>query len=195
MPCRPESVSVAITGASGVRVGVRVVEELARLGVRVAGIIVTRGALEVARHEEGVEPASFIAGLERYGPVYGDDDFTSPLASSSSQPDAMAVVPASTKTIALIAGGIASTLASRAALSILRLGRRLVVAPREAPLGVVELENLLRLARAGAVIVPLSPGFYSRPRSVGDIVDFMAGKVLDALGVEHSLYRRWGERR
>jgi 4-hydroxy-3-polyprenylbenzoate decarboxylase len=192
MPCRPESVSVALTGASGVRVGVRVVEALAGMGVEVRGVIVSRGALEVARFEEP-DGVGFVERLRRYARVYRDDDFSSPLASSSNQPDAMAVVPASTKTIALIANGIASTLTARAALAILRLGRRLVVAPRESPLGVVELENLLKLARAGAVIVPLSPGFYSNPRSVDDIVDFMAGKVLDALGLEgHGLYKRWG---
>jgi len=192
MPCRPESVSVAITGASGVRVGLRVVEALAEAGVRLEGIILTRPALEVARVEEGLEPGELRARLSRHSRVYGEDDFDSPLASSSSQPDAMAIVPASTKTVALIAHGIASNLVARAALAILRLRRRLVVAPRETPLGVAELENLLRLARMGAVVTPLTPGFYARPESVDDIVDFLAGKILDALGVPNNLYRRWG---
>ncbi len=194
MPCRPESVSVAITGASGVRVGLRVVEALHEMpGVKLQGVVVSRGAIEVARVEEsGI--GDIVEYLKRMTKVYLDDDFASPLASSSNQPDAMAIVPASTKTIALIANGVASNLIVRAALAIIRLGRRLVVAPRESPLGVVELENLLRLARTGAVIVPLSPGFYTMPRSVEDIVNFMAGKVLDALGLtEHGLYRRWGE--
>ncbi len=192
MPCRPESVSVAITGASGVRVGLRVVEALAESGVRVEGVILTRSALEVARVEEGLEPGELRARLSRHSKVYDEDDFNSPLASSSSQPDAMAIVPASTKTVALIAHGIASNLVARAALAILRLRRRLVVAPRETPLGVAELENLLKLARMGAVVAPLTPGFYVRPKSVDDIVNFLAGKVLDALGVSNSLYRRWG---
>ncbi|MEB2836009.1 MAG: UbiX family flavin prenyltransferase [Desulfurococcales archaeon] len=192
MPCRPESVSVAITGASGVRVGLRVVEALAESGVRVEGVILTRSALEVARVEEGIEPGELRARLSRHSRVYGEDDFNSPLASSSSQPDAMAIVPASTKTVALIAHGIASNLVARAALAILRLRRRLVVAPRETPLGIAELENLLKVARMGAVVAPLTPGFYARPESVDDIVNFLAGKVLDALGVPNSLYRRWG---
>ncbi len=98
------------------------------------------------------------------------------------------------KTVATLAAGISSNLVTRAALAILRLGRRLVVAPRETPLGVIELENMTRLARAGAIMVPLCAGFYHRPRTVGDMIDFLAGKVLDALGVTcHNLYRRWGD--
>jgi 4-hydroxy-3-polyprenylbenzoate decarboxylase len=140
-----------------------------------------------------MDPEAFLESLSRHAPVYMEDDYTSPLASSSNQPDAMAIVPASTKTVALIAHGLASNLVARAALSILRLGRRLVVAPRETPLGIAELENLLKLARMGAVIVPLCPGYYHKPRSIGDLLDFMAGKVLDAMGCPHGLYKRWGE--
>ncbi len=184
--------SIAVTGSSGIRVAVRVLEGLAGAGVDIAGIIVTRGALEVARHEEGLSRDEFIGVLSSYGSVYMEDDFTSPLASSSSQPDAMAIVPASMKTVGLIASGIPSNLVSRAAMAMLRLGRRLVVAPRETPLGVLELRNLLRLAEAGAIIVPLTLAFYHSPRSVDDMVGFAAGKVLDAMGVEASLYRRWG---
>jgi len=186
-------VSFALTGASGVRVGLVAVEAARRAGAEIAGIIVTRGALEVARHEEDIEPETLLARLEKLGPVYVEDDFTSPLASSSNQPDAMAVVPASMKTVAMIASGLSSNLVARAALAMLRLGRRLVIAPRETPVGVVELENMLRVARAGAVVVPLCAGFYHKPQSVDDIVAFLAGKVLDGLGLEsHGLYNRWG---
>jgi len=191
MPCRPESVSLAITGASGVRVGLRVLEALNSLGVRVEGVIVTEAAVRIAQVEEGISREELEATVERHATLYREYELDSPLASSSSQPDAMAIVPASSKTIALIAGGIASNLVARAALSILRLRRRLVVAPRETPLGIAELENLLEIARMGAVIVPLCPAFYIRPRSVDDMVDFMAGKVLDALGVPNQLYPRW----
>ena len=191
MPCRPESVSIAITGASGVRVGLRVLEALVSLGVRVEGVILTGAAVRVAEAEEGLSRDELAERLRRYAALYWEDEMDSPLASSSSQPDAMAIVPASTRTIALIAGGLASNLVARAALSILRLGRRLGVAPRESPLGIAELENLLKLARMGALVVPLCPAFYTRPRSIDDIVDFMAGKVLDALGIPHNLYPRW----
>jgi 4-hydroxy-3-polyprenylbenzoate decarboxylase len=191
MPCRPESVSLAITGASGVRVGLRVLEALNSLGVKVVGVILTEAAVKIARVEEGLSKDALERAVRRYATLYWEHELDSPLASSSSQPEAMAIVPASTKTIALLAGGIASNLVARAALSILRLRRRLVVAPRETPLGVAELENILKLARMGAVIVPLCPAFYIRPRSIDDLVNFMAGKVLDALGVSNNLYPRW----
>ncbi len=189
----PRSVSVAVTGASGFRVALRVVQTLHDAGVEIRGVIVTRGALLVAKYEEGLDEEEALREFSVYARVYGEEDFASPLASSSNQPDAMAVVPASMKTVAAIANGYSSNLVSRAALAILRLGRRLVVAPRETPLGVAELRNLLDLAMAGAVIVPLCLGFYHKPRSVEDLVDFAAGKVLDALGVEgHGLYKKWG---
>ena len=191
MPGGPSRVSIAITGSSGVRVALRVLEVLRDSGVEVYGVIVTRGAYEVARHEEGLEPGELRRILEGYAPVYEENDFTSPLASSSSQPDAMAIVPASMKTVGLLAHGIPANLVTRAALAILRLGRRLVVAPRETPLGVAELRNLLAIAEMGGLIVPLTLAFYNKPRTLDDAVDFAAGKVLDALGVETQIYRRW----
>ncbi len=185
------SVAIAITGASGVRIGVEVVRALSEAGVEIKGIIISRGAYAVAKYEEEIEAEELRRQLSEFGPVYSDDDFSSPLASSSNQPDAMAVVPASMKTIAGIANGYSDNLVVRAALSILRLGRRLVVAPRETPMGVIELENLVRLARAGALIVPLCVAYYHKPRTIDDITRFLAGKVLDALGIENSLYKRW----
>jgi len=191
VPGGPARVSLALTGSSGLRVAFRVLEALKEAGVDVVGVIVTRGAYEVARYEEGLSPEKLRALLERYSTVYGEDDFSSPLASSSSQPDAMAIVPASMKTVGLIANGIPLNLVARAALAVLRLRRRLVVAPRETPLGVAELRNLLSIAEMGGLVVPLTIAFYSKPASIDDIVDFAAGKVLDALGVETGIYRRW----
>ncbi|MEN2999013.1 MAG: UbiX family flavin prenyltransferase [Acidilobaceae archaeon] len=184
------SVSLAITGSSAIRVPLRLLEVLSPQ-VEVKGIIVSEGAYEVARHEEGLEPEAFREVLSRYSKVYSDRDMTSPLASSSSQPDAMIIAPASMKTVGLIANGISATLASRAALAILRLRRRLVVAPRETPLGEAELRNLLRLSTMGALIVPLTLSFYIRPKRVEDLVDFGVGKILDALGIEVDMYERW----
>ena len=188
------SVSVAITGASGVKVALRLLEVMTGLGIKVKGVIVTRAAEQVAFYEEGYKPEEFrgLVGKLSKAPVYSDTDFSSPLASSSNQPDAMIIVPASMKTLSLIARSEPSTLTSRAALAIIRLGRRLVVAPRETPLGELELETLLRLARLGAIIVPLCPGFYTRPATISDLVDFMVGKLLDALGVRADVYKRWG---
>ena len=184
-------IALAITGASGVRVGIRVAEALHELGYQLE-ITVTRGAEEVARHEEGLDHEELWGILSSFGRVYREDDYMSPLASSSGVPRLMAVVPASMKTVALIASGLSMNLVSRAALAVLRLGGTLVVAPRETPLGVAELRNLLALAEMGVRVVPLCPGFYTRPAGIDDIIDFLAGKVLDALGVEHNLYRRWG---
>ena len=185
------SISLAITGASGVRVGVETVKALHENNVKLKGIIVTRSAIIVAKHEEDLSPNEFISWLEKYSTVYMEDDFASPLASSSNQPDEMAIVPASMKTIASIAHGYSNNLVSRAALAMLRLGRKLVVAPRETPIGVFELENMLRLAKAGVIIVPFCIGYYTKPRTIDDVTRFLVGKILDALGVENQLYKRW----
>ncbi len=190
MPCEVERVSVAVTGSSGVRVALRLLE-VASKHLSIDGIIVTRGALEVARLEEGLEPERLLDSLSRYSTVYMEDDMASPLASSSSQPDAMVIVPASMKTVSLIARGMPLNLVARAALAILRLRRRLVVAPRETPLGLAELENLSAIARMGGIIVPLTLSFYIKPRSVDDLVDFAVGKILDSLGIEVDVYKRW----
>ena len=190
MSWRAERVSVAITGSSGVRVALRFLQVASEV-LRVEGIILTRGAIEVARFEEGLTREELLRSLESYSSVYMEDDMSSPLASSSSQPDAMVIVPASMKTVGLIANGIPANLVARAALAILRLGRRLIVAPRETPLGLAELENLARIARMGGVVVPLTLSFYIKPRSVEDLVDFAVGKILDTLGVETEVYRRW----
>lgn len=188
---KPMKVSVGITGASGVRIALRLLHYMRLLRIEIYGIIVTRTAKLVAEVEEGLSESEFLKLLESYSIVYDDEDYNSPLASSSNQPEAMVIVPASTKTIALIANGIASGLLSRAALSILRLRRKLVIAPRESPLGVLELRNLYRLALSGAVIVPITLAFYSNPKSIDDVVDFNVGKILDALGVDHSIYEKW----
>jgi len=185
------SLAVAITGASGVRYGVRLVKVSAELGLRLTGVIVTRSADLVAQAEEGMAEGGLAKELSSYAPVYREDDFTSPLASSSSSPDCMAIVPASMKTVAMLAAGLELNLVARAALAVLRLRRPLVVAFRETPLGVAELRNLLALARMGAIVMPLAPGFYHLPRTIDDMVDFMVGKVLDALGIKHDLYNRW----
>lgn len=189
LPCG--TLSVAITGASGVRYGIRLLQAASELGLRLSGVIVTRSADLVAQAEEGMRAGELLELASRYSQAYGEDDMTSPLASSSSQPDCMAIVPASMKTVALIANGLELNLVARAALAMLRLRRPLVVAFREAPLGVAELRNLLSLAEMGAVVMPLAPGFYSKPRTVEDLVDFMVGKILDSLGVDNSLYLRW----
>ncbi len=174
--------------------GLRVAEVLSSLN-HTLEIVVTRGAIEVAKYEENIGEEELLRTLSRYGKIYDENDYSSPLASSSNAPEAMIIAPASMKTVALIANGLSINLVSRAALSMLRLGRPLVVAPRETPMGIAELRNLLRLASMGARIVPLCIAFYHRPQSLDDMVDFLAGKILDTLGIENNLYKRWGSSR
>jgi len=121
------------------------------------------------------------------------DDMTSPFASGSSLAPAALVIPCSGSTLAAIAHGTARNLIHRAADVMLKERRRLVLVPRETPLSLVQLENMAAVTRAGAVVLPAMPGFYTLPETVDDLVDFVVGKALDHLGVEHRLLARWGE--
>ena len=127
--------------------------------------------------------------------VFGREDWMAPVASGSNPADAMAVCPCSMGTLGAIAAGLADNLIERAADVMLKERRPLVLVPRETPLSAIHLENMTRLAHAGAVILPPSPGFYTRPQSVEAIVDFIVARVLDHLGVPHALTQRWGEAR
>ncbi len=185
-PSKPK-VLLAITGASGVRYGMRLAEILSEKKLLEA-IIVTSAAEKVAEHEEGIR---LRVELEALAPVYDEHEIDAPYASSSRAVDAMVVAPCSMKTLAAIAHGFGGNLVTRAALAHLRLRRTLILVIRETPLSLADIENMRFAALMGAVILPASPGFYHQPRSVDDMVDFIAGKVLDVLGVGHSLYRRW----
>lgn len=155
-------------------------------------MIATRAAQRVALHEEGVDLGEALKSLGAR--LYWEDEIDAPYASSSRAVDAMVVAPCSTRTLAAIAAGLSDNLVTRAALAHLRLGRRLILVIRETPLGVAELRNMLRVAEYGATVLPAAPGFYHHPRSVDDMVDFIVGKILDVLGIEHGLYSRWRSR-
>ena len=124
--------------------------------------------------------------------VFGREDWFAPLASGSNPADAMVICPCSMGTLARIAAGLADTLIERAADVMLKESRKLVLVPRETPLSAIHLENMLRAQRAGAVILPANPGFYHRPQSVSEVVDFVVARVLDQLGFDHDLMQRWG---
>src|SRR4029450_3702095 len=125
--------------------------------------------------------------------VFAREDWNAPIASGSSAADAMAICPCTVGTLGAIAAGLADNLIHRAADVMLKERRKLVLVPRETPLSTIHLANMLKLAQAGAVILPPAPGFYNDPKSIDDLVDFVVARVLDQLGVEHTLQPRWGK--
>ena len=198
----PDTVCLAFTGASGMPYGMRLLECLLAAGGRVQLLYSQAGQI-VARQEMGLDLPSRPAEardllLARYPAapgqleVYGREEWFAPVASGSNPPDAMVICPCSMGTLAAVAQGLADNLIHRAADVVLKEGRKLVLVPRETPLSAIHLENMLRLARAGAVILPPNPGFYHHPASVDQIVDFVVARLLDQLQVPHQLMERWG---
>lgn len=200
----PETVCLALTGASGLPYGLRLLECLLAAGCRVQ-LLYSQAAQVVARQEMNLElpsrpaeaRAALLARMPAVAPeklaVFGREEWFAPVASGSNPPDAMVVCPCTMGTLAAIAQGLSDNLIERAADVVLKEGRRLILVPRETPFSTIHLENMLRLARAGAVILPPSPGFYHHPREIGDIIDFVVARILDQLRVPHELMRRWGE--
>ena len=193
---------LGITGASGSIYGLRLAKELLNSGRRLT-LLISRTGFEVIRHETGLdwraaeaETAALIRDYFAVGDarlVFHDaDNFFAPVASGSSAPDAMVLCPCSMGTLSRITCGNSGNLLERCADVVLKECRTLVAVPRETPLSEIHLENMLRLSRMGARIVPAMPAFYHKPGSVDELVDFVVGKVLDVLEIEHSLYRRWG---
>ena len=193
---------VSITGASGSIYGIRLVAELLRAGRQVT-LLLTDAGRQVAALETDLQvPEKSTAcreALRRYFQV--DDrldyfplhDFFAPIASGSSAPDAVVVCPCSMGTVGRIAAGLSDNLLERVADVALKERRPLLLVPRETPFNQLHLENLLRLSRAGARILPAMPGFYQQPQTLDDVVNFVVGKVLDNLGIAHQLFKRWGD--
>ncbi len=200
-----KTICLAFTGASGMPYGIRLLECLLDAGCRVQ-LLYSQVAQIVARQEMALELPARAAETqaffrERYAAlpgtleVYGREEWFAPVASGSNPPDAMIVCPCTMGTLASIAQGLASNLIERAADVVLKEGRKLVLVPRETPFSAIHLENMLRLSRAGAVILPPSPGFYHHPKSVEELVDFVVARILDQVAVPHVLMQRWGETR
>jgi len=175
---------IGITGASGMPYARRLVEIL---GDR-ADVILTRDAEAVLRMETGLSVGEVTA---RSHAQYRGDDLTAPMASGSHPFDALVVVPCSGTTLAKIATGFADNLVTRTAAVALKERRKIILVPRETPLSPIMLEHMHRLAALGVVILPAAPGFYGKPETVEDLVDFIVGRILDHLGVTHSLGPRW----
>jgi len=192
---------VAITGASGSIYGLRLVSELLRAGCRIS-LILTAAGLQVLKHEVGLDWSTENKQQrhqvqEYFASIAVDcldmDDFWVGPASGSNPADAMIIMPCSMGTVGRVAAGLSGNLLERAADVMLKERRQLILVPRETPFNTIHLENLLRLSQAGAVILPAMPGFYHAPDSISALVDFVVGKVLDQLNVDHDLFERWGE--
>jgi 4-hydroxy-3-polyprenylbenzoate decarboxylase len=125
--------------------------------------------------------------------VFGHEEWTAPVASGSSVPQAMIICPCTMGTLSAVASGASRNLIERAADVVLKEGRKLVIVPRETPFSVIHLENLLRLARMGVCVLPANPGFYHKPKIIDDLVDFVVARILDQLGIEHGVSRRWSD--
>jgi flavin prenyltransferase len=182
-----ETVVVGVTGASGAPIAIRVLDALRDAGVPVA-LVVSNGGAGVLREECGISVSDL---ADRVTVVYTESDLAAPIASGSRRSRGMVVVPCSMTTVARIATGLGDTLIARAAHVHLKERRRLILVPRETPLSAIHLGHLARLAELGVVILDAAPPYYTHPTSVDDQVAFLAGKVLDHLGVAHQLYRGW----
>jgi 4-hydroxy-3-polyprenylbenzoate decarboxylase len=185
-------VIVGISGASGAAYATRTLQLLAEAEVEIH-LAVTPLGRRLLFDELGLkrlEPEQLTSGRGHLLTIHNDNDQGAPIASGSFQSDGMIIVPCSSNTLGGIAAGISATLVQRAAAVTLKERRRLVLAHRETPLSHIDILNMHRLSEAGAVIAPLSPGFYHLPQRVEDLVDFMAGRLLDLVGVPHRL-ERW----
>jgi 4-hydroxy-3-polyprenylbenzoate decarboxylase len=194
--------ALALTGASGMPYALRLLEVMLQGGQRVDLMVSAPGQVVISM-ETGLKLPGRCADIrrflaERYAVdetllrVFGREEWTAPLASGSSAPRAMVVCPCTTGTLASIAAGTSNNLIERAADVVIKEGRKLVLVPREMPFSAIHLENMLKLARLGVVIMPPSPGFYQGAQSIEDLVDFVVARILDQIGIDNDLSPRWG---
>lgn len=197
------TLTLAWTGASGMPYGLRLLECLLAAG-KTVWLLYSQAAQVVAKQEIGLalpgntaQCAELLRRRFQAAPeqlrVFGKDEWFAPPASGSNPADAMIVCPASMGVVAAIAAGTADHLIERAADVCIKEHRPLILVPRETPLSAIHLENLLKLARLGACILPPAPGFYQHPNSVDDMVNFVVARILDQLHIKHQLLPRWGE--
>lgn len=176
---------IAMSGASGSIYGIRLLQELK--GEKI--LVMSKMAKRILETETKFKVKDVEALADE---VYEDDDLFASVASGSYKVDAMIVVPCSSSSVAKIATGLADTLITRAAAVSIKESRKLVLVVRETPKSQILLENELKLARAGVTILDANPGFYSEPKTMDDMIDFVVGRCLDQLGEEHDLYKKWG---
>ncbi len=192
---------LAITGATGPVIGLRVLRELCR--VAEVHVIISRQSFSIIRDETGIDlvaptAASTERKIRKFAGsknifYYEEGNFEAPVASGSFKTDGMLVVPCSMKSLSGVAHGYANSLIERAADVTIKEGRPLILAPREMPFSPIHLENMLALARLGVKIAPPVIGFYHGPKTIDDMIDFVSGKILDLIGIEHEIFKRWGK--
>jgi flavin prenyltransferase len=198
-PPRNDDLVVAMTGASGAPYAVRLLHVLVRAGRRVH-LTMSPSAVTVLHDELGVEldigaPDLSVLGLRESGRVvyHQFGDFSAGIASGSFPTGGMVIVPCSMSTLGSIAAGISTNLIARAADVHLKERRKLILVPRETPLSLIHLENMVRVTQSGAVVLPAMPGWYHRPRRLEDLVDFVVARICDQLGIANAISPRWGE--
>jgi len=183
------TITIAITGASGVQYGVRLLEALQELQVETQ-LIITKSGRDLMSIETQ-HSLNYVTSLAHR--TYEEMDLSAPIASGSHISSGMVIIPCSMKTLGSIANGISSNLVTRVADVCLKERRKLILVVRETPLSGIHLSNMLKLSQCGAVIVPASPSFYTRPATVGELIDTLVARVLDLLQLDHSLSQRWGD--
>jgi 4-hydroxy-3-polyprenylbenzoate decarboxylase len=201
---KPRTVTLALTGASGMPYGIRLLEMLLRADQHVyllyskAARVVAQQELDLTLPSQSRDAESFFnqffeipAGQLQ---VFGREAWFSPVASGTNPADAMIVCPCTMNTLAAIAAGMSQNLIERAADVMLKEQRQLILVPRETPFSTIHLENMLKLSRIGAVIMPANPGFYHHPETLQQVIDFIVARILDHLRIEHQLMPRWGEK-
>jgi flavin prenyltransferase len=186
---RPFRLVVGMTGATGSIYGIRLLQVLLGKGVE-THLVMSHWARKTIIAETALHPDQ-VGDLATH--VYEEEDRAAPLATSSFRTDGMIVVPCSMRSLAALAGEIPQNLIHRAALVAMEERRKLLLVVRESPLSVIHLENMLKVARRGVLVVPPLPAFYTRPASLEDIIDHTVGRLLDLFGIDHDLVRRWGE--
>ena len=202
MAIEQKRVTVAITGASGVQYGLRLIECLVNADVQVF-VMVSKAAQVVIATETDIKLPAQAAAMEQFLTtlfkakegkikVFGKEDWMSPVASGSGAPTSMVICPCSTGALSAVATGASNKLIERAADVVLKERKQLILVPRESPYSAIHLEHMLKLTQMGVTILPASPGFYHKPQSVADMVDFVVARVLDHLDVEQSMMERWG---
>nr|KJR71519.1 MAG: aromatic acid decarboxylase [Vulcanisaeta sp. AZ3] len=180
---------VSITGASGVIYGIRLLEVIRRyVSDAEIYLVMSSTAIDIMKHEAGVDENYVVRLADK---IYDEHDLGAPIASGSFRHDGMVVIPCSMKTLASIAHGIADNLIVRAADVTLKERRRLILVVRETPLSLVHIRNMELVTLAGAIVMPAAPAFYHRPKNIDDLINFIVGRVLDLLGIENDLFKRW----